>query len=138
MELGTAEAAKWLKAIREPKSVLDKLSVKAGQRVAIVGLDDAGFHKDLEARGALLVDGSELDHLFWAVTSSDELKAARKLREQIKPTGALWILRPKGRKDLTEAQTRAAGKAAGLVDVKVVGFSETWSAEKYVIPVDRR
>jgi glycerate-2-kinase len=28
----------------------------------------------------------------------------------------------------------AAGKAAGLVDVKVVGFSTTHTAEKFVIP----
>jgi hypothetical protein len=32
-----------------------------------------------------------------------------------------------------------AGKTAGLVDVKVVGFSSTHSALKFVIPVkDRR
>jgi hypothetical protein len=32
-----------------------------------------------------------------------------------------------------------AGKTAGLVDVKVVRFSDTHTAEKYVIPVkDRR
>jgi hypothetical protein len=32
----------------------------------------------------------------------------------------------------------AAGKAAGLVDVKVVGFSPTHTAEKYVIPLAAR
>ena len=32
----------------------------------------------------------------------------------------------------------AAGKRAGLVDVKVVSYSDTHSAEKYVIPVARR
>jgi hypothetical protein len=32
----------------------------------------------------------------------------------------------------------AAGKAAGLVDVKVVRFSETHTAEKFVIPKSRR
>ena len=32
----------------------------------------------------------------------------------------------------------AAGKRAGLVDVKVVSFSETVTAEKFVIPVARR
>ena len=31
----------------------------------------------------------------------------------------------------------AAGKRAGLVDVKVVSFSETLTAEKFVIPVAR-
>ena len=32
----------------------------------------------------------------------------------------------------------AAGKRAGLVDVKVVSYSDTHSAEKYVIPVANR
>ena len=32
----------------------------------------------------------------------------------------------------------AAGKAAGLVDVKVVAFSATHTAEKFVIPVAKR
>ena len=31
-----------------------------------------------------------------------------------------------------------AGKAAGLVDVKVVRLSDTHTAEKYVIPVSKR
>jgi hypothetical protein len=31
-----------------------------------------------------------------------------------------------------------AGKAAGLVDVKVVSFSATHTAEKFVIPVRAR
>lgn len=32
----------------------------------------------------------------------------------------------------------AAGKAAGLVDVKVVSFSATHTAETFVIPVSAR
>jgi hypothetical protein len=32
----------------------------------------------------------------------------------------------------------AAGKAAGLVDVKVVSFSSTHTAEKFVIPISKR
>jgi len=31
-----------------------------------------------------------------------------------------------------------AGKDAGLVDVKVVSFSDTLTAEKFVVPVARR
>ena len=48
------------------------------------------------------------------------------------------MIRPKGTKAITEAATMAAGKAAGLVDVKVVKFSETHTAEKFVIPVAAR
>jgi hypothetical protein len=33
---------------------------------------------------------------------------------------------------------RTAGKAAGLVDVKVARFSETHTAEKFVVPVAKR
>jgi hypothetical protein len=52
--------------------------------------------------------------------------------------GAIWIIRPKGRPEISERATMAAGKAAGLVDVKVVGFSPTHTAEKFVIPVNAR
>ena len=54
------------------------------------------------------------------------------------PNGALWIIRPKGRPEISERSTMAAGKAAGLVDVKVVGFSATHTAEKFVIPLAAR
>jgi hypothetical protein len=56
----------------------------------------------------------------------------------LKPNGALWIIRPKGRPEISERAAMAAGKAAGLVDVKVVGFSQTHTAEKFVIPVSAR
>mgnify|MGYP006170174075 CR=1 FL=1 len=39
---------------------------------------------------------------------------------------------------VVEADVMAAGKAAGLVDVKVVRFSATHTAEKLVIPVTKR
>jgi hypothetical protein len=138
LELGEAEAAKWFKAIREPKSILDKLGVKTGHRVSVLGLDD-GFRQELSDRGVVLVEnGAELDALFFEVGSTEDLARMRLLKKQLKANGALWILRPKGRKDLSEAMTMAAGKGAGLVDVKVVGFSEKLSAEKYVIPVKDR
>ena len=138
--LGASEAGKWLKAIRNPKSVLDKLGVKAGHRVAVVGLASPTFRAELEHAGAILVPETkgEVDHLFFAVNEADDLAFIKKLKAALKQSGALWLLRPKGRKDPSEAQTRAAGKAAGLVDVKVVGFSEALSAEKYVIPVSAR
>jgi hypothetical protein len=56
----------------------------------------------------------------------------------LKPNGALWIVRPKGRPEISERAVMAAGKAAGLVDVKVVSFSATHTAEKFVIPLAKR
>jgi hypothetical protein len=56
----------------------------------------------------------------------------------LKGAAALWIVYPKGQKDITENDVLAAGRKAGLKDVKVVGFSPTHTALKFVIPVARR
>jgi len=64
--------------------------------------------------------------------------AAGFLAGAIRPDGAVWTIRPKGKGGISENDTMAAGKRAGLVDVKVASFSETQTAEKFVIPVARR
>lgn len=130
-------AAKWADSIKNPKTVIDKLGVKPGQRVVLRGMDADGFVGDLAARGAELVQG-EADHLFVAVETHADLAALPGLVPLIERSGAVWTVRRKGREDLTESDVRAAGKAAGLVDVKVVRFSETHTAEKFVIPVADR
>ena len=131
------KAARWADRIKHPKTVIDKLGVKPGQRVALRGMDPDGFSGDLAARGAELVE-ADADHLFVAVETQDDLAALGDLVPLIARNGAVWTVRRKGRKDLTEADVMAAGKAAGLVDVKVVRFSETHTAEKFVIPVADR
>jgi hypothetical protein len=138
-ELGSVSAT-WVKAIREPKGRLDKLGIKAEQRVALIGFEDSALQKELEARGAKLSrrPTGELDHLFFAIASERDLQRLGALKDKLKPAGALWVLRPKGPDGVSERATMAAGKAAGLVDVKVVGFDATYSAEKFVIPVANR
>ena len=61
-----------------------------------------------------------------------DLERMERLKEALQPAGALWVVRPRGNPAITETQVMAAGKAAGLVDVKVVRFSETHTAEKFV------
>ena len=46
-ELGAA-AEKWALKIRYPRSRMEKLGVKAGARVWVVGIEDAEFGKELE------------------------------------------------------------------------------------------
>jgi len=64
------------------------------------------------------------------------------LKERIAPDGAIWVLRAKQAAGvgaaITELDVMAAGRAAGLVDVKVAAFSRTHSAAKLVIPVAQR
>ena len=51
---------------------------------------------------------------------------------------ALWIVYPKGQKRITENDVLSAGRKVGLKDVKVVGFSATHTALKFVIPLSKR
>lgn len=133
-------AEAWAKAILQPKGRLDKLGIKPGQRVAVVGLKDVAFQQELTDRGAELLakPGKELDHLFLAIATEQDLTKLAALKPFLRANGALWILRPKGPDGVSESATMAAGKKAGLVDVKVVAFSAVHSAEKFVIPLKNR
>lgn len=134
-------AARWAEKIRNPPSLLDKLGVKPGLRVSVVGIEDREFLDQLSARVDDLTrgrarDGSDL--VFVAMSDRSDLPRLDKLRAAIKATGAVWVVWPKGRKQLREDDVRAGGKAAGLVDVKVARFSDTLSALKMMIPRARR
>ncbi len=136
-----AAAPRWVDKIRNPPSRLQKIGVKAEWTASAIGVADAAFLKELGAGCARLSVGrvvQNCDAIFFGVTKEAELSRLEKLKTSLKPNGALWIIRPKGRPEISERATMAAGKAAGLVDVKVVGFSPTHTAEKFVIPVRLR
>lgn len=136
-----AAAAKWAEKIRNPPSRLQKLGVKPDWRASALGVEDEAFLAELEGAVAHLSIGrvqKDSDAIFYGVTKEAQLARLDKLKTSIKPNGAIWIVRPKGRPEISESATMAAGKAAGLVDVKVVSFSPTHTAEKFVIPVKQR
>jgi len=137
-ELG-ARAPRWLKAITQPKPLIDKLGVKPGMRVALVDVDDDKFREQL-GRRAEVTDGipQDCDLIFVAAPERAALAKLAALRHHLKPNGALWVLRPKGSPDISEMEVLDAGRAAGLVDTKVVAFSAALTAEKFVIPVAER
>jgi hypothetical protein len=135
-----AAAAKWADKIRKPPSRADKLGIKAGHRVLIVGVQDRELETEVESRGAQVVprQGKDLDLVFYAAEDRTALALLGALQRNLKTNGAIWVVRPKGSPKITEADVMKAGKSAGLVDVKVVRFSETHTAEKFVIPVKDR
>jgi hypothetical protein len=138
-----AGAEKWAKRILNPPSRLDKLGVKSGMAVVLKNLTDAAFAAELESRGATVLrrlpqGPGRADIIFFGVQHRDGLAALADLSTRIVRAGAVWVIRPKGSPDITESETMAAGKRAGLVDVKVVAFSASHTAEKFVIPVARR
>jgi hypothetical protein len=139
-ELGR-DAERWAEKIQHPPSRLDKIGVKPEWRASAIGVDETGFLEELEDAVAFLSIGrvgKNNDAIFFGVNKEKELARLEKLKESLKPNGAIWIIRPKGRPEISERATMAAGKRAGLVDVKVVAFSSTHTAEKFVIPVRSR
>ena len=142
LEIGAGMAEKWAKRITSSPSRLDKLGVKPGMRIALVGMDDDALVEDIGAKGALLETSARskgLDMIFFAAHAPRDLSRLETIAGRLEPAGAIWLIRAKGRgAPISERASMAAGKKAGLVDVKVVSYSDTHSAEKYVIPVARR
>jgi len=138
-ELGPS-AVKWADRIRNPPSRVDKLDVKPGQVVLFVGIRDTTLREEIETRGATVVARviDPVDTIFVAANERADLRRLATLQNFLKRDGAIWVIRPKGSPNISENDVMTAGKAAGLVDVKVVRFSDTHTAEKFVIPVSKR
>jgi len=137
-----ARAVKWRDAILNPKSRLDKLGVKPGMTVALVGRGEAGFADELSRRGAVVEDedaDEPLDLLFYAIDDIAALDRLEDLRGRIRPDGAIWVVTAKGKgAPVKDTDVIAAAKAQGLVDTKVVSFSDRHTGQKLVIPLASR
>jgi hypothetical protein len=72
------------------------------------------------------------------VEAPGDLEQIDVLKHEIASDGAIWTIRPKGRSDLTEAMVIAAGREAGLTDIKIARISDTHTGMKFVIPLARR
>jgi len=122
--LGEA-ALKWEEGIRNPPSRLDKLGVKAGTKVRLIGPKGDDFRRELADRQAV-VTRSAPELVFLSVQKKDDLVELAHLPDQ-----RVWVIYPKGVEAVRERDVRAAGLAAGLVDVKVCAFSLTHTALKF-------
>jgi hypothetical protein len=134
-------AARWADKILHPPSRLQKIGVRPEWRAVVLGDVESGFIRELRDAADTVSVGRMLKHVdavFVGVSSRADFKRLARTKTSIKPEGAVWIIRPKGSTAATERAVMAAGRAAGLVDVKVVGFSPTHSALKFVIPVKDR
>jgi len=139
-ELGPA-AEKWLEKILHPKSRIEKLGVKAGAKISLVGNFEAGFFEELRELETIVTKdkvAADSDAVFFAADSQKELSQVAMIAKSVKDAAALWIVYPKGQKSITENDVITAGRKTGLKDVKVVGFSSTHTALKFVIPLDKR
>ncbi len=115
------------------RPLLDKLGVRPGMRVATLGAFSTDFLIPLRGRAAEVVDDpAGCAIVFLAAEERSQLARVARLAASLGRDAALWIVRPRGSSAISERETLAAGLEAGLVDVKVVHFSETHSAAKFV------
>jgi hypothetical protein len=128
-------------AVKQPRSRLDKLGVQPGAIVSVVNLDDPVFLAELKTRTPH-VSGSRsrklADLVIYRADVLSDLDRLAALRGSIVEHGVVWVVWIKGRKALTEDHVRRAAIAQGLVDVKVMSFSDELSGLKLVIPVAQR
>ncbi len=124
--------------------LIDKLGVRPGARVAIIGpVDpDGSFRELLADRTPDVTDRDPLpdtDVVLLAADSAADLSGLPDLRRRIRPNGAIWVISKKGRAATVRyADILEAAQASGLVDNKVASFSDTHTALRLVIPVALR
>lgn len=141
-ELGSRYAGPWAEKIRHPRGLLDKLGVRPGAKVSVIGVEDEAFLAQLRERTGDVRLGdaqAESDLLFCLAAEVEDLMRLADLRPVIKESGAIWAVSPKGKgSKVKDVDVIEAAKAAGLVDTKVVSFSDTHTALKLVVPLALR
>jgi hypothetical protein len=122
------------------RSLVDKLGIKPGMRIAILNAP-RGYRTTLgkPPRGVTILSAPRgmlpFIHLF--VVSRDVLESRLPaLLRALEPAGSLWISWPKKASgvttDITEDVVRAVALPTGLVDVKVAAVDGVWSGLKLV------
>jgi hypothetical protein len=138
--LGSA-AEKWREKILHPKTRIEKLGIKPGAKVVLIGGFDADFLDELKQLTRSITRdkvSGDADAVFFVADLKKELSQVARIAKSLQGAAALWIVYPKGQKSITENDVLGAGRKTGLKDVKVVGFSPTHTALKFVIPLDKR
>ncbi len=122
--------------------LIDKLGIRVGMRVAILGVDDPAIRPLIAERTTDLTESwpePDTDVVLIAADAPLDLEPLAELATRIRPNGAIWVVSRKGKAaTLRDVEVIAAAIDAGLVDNKVASFSPTHTALRLVIPRSRR
>ena len=142
MTLDADSAATWLKKIQEPpKRLIDKLDVKPGAKVWLIGINDTSLTDQLEERTTQLLRGptaAACDVVFVGVENAKDLERIGRATKAMTENGAIWVVHRKGASGVADTTIFAKAKSLGLTYTKVARVSETHTAEKLVRPVAAR
>jgi hypothetical protein len=136
---------KWREKILHPKTRIENLGIKPGTRVSWIGFEnlDEELKKEIESAKAVVTPTNQAppkdcDSIFLRIDTNKQLTQIAKIAGGMVGSAALWVIYPKGQQHITEGDVLSAGRKAGLTDIKVVGFSASHTALKFVIPVNKR
>ena len=135
------QAEKWRAKIANPKTLLQKLGVKAGETVSLTGEFPLDFLQSLTKQDTVIAEAKIAKGAAWyflAAESRQNLQRVKSIANALAGAAALWIVYPKGQTLITESEVRSAGLQAGLTDIKVASFSSTHTALKFVLPRAKR
>ena len=120
------------------RTAVQKLGVRADQRVEVAGDVGPGLRRDLkEAIGRGLVRSGELDGAIVLVQSEDEAKLALvRYRQRLRDTGYLWMItRKRGHEGYLDQMSLVPhAKKLGLIDNKTCSIDDERSGIRFVVP----
>jgi hypothetical protein len=134
LELGSAVATKWVKALlKTPPTLAQKLGIAAETTVRMIGpIDDDALKKAL-AEANEVSDRKCTLILARVDTPADLNTALKKSASQLKTGVPIWLIYRKGPgHPLNANQVRQTALSTGIVDTKVVAVSAEFSALKFV------
>jgi hypothetical protein len=125
------------------RNVTDKLGVKPGQRLRVVGTGNPDLLARVRARLGRRIANQETIAdivLYWPRSAEEITTTLAALKQQIEPAGGIWVFSAKRGHErfsrapyLPDSVLIPSGLAAGLVDNKVCSISEHDSAMRFVI-----
>src|SRR5215204_5765433 len=120
------------------RTAVQKLGIKPGQRVEVVGDVGPGLRRDVKAAlGRGLVKSGELDG---AIVSVDSLEDAERVfdayRPRLRDTGYLWLItRKRGHESYINQMLLVPGaKQRALIDNKTCSIDDERSGIRFVVP----
>jgi hypothetical protein len=126
--------------VHAEKPLLDKLGVRSGMRVSVLGQHERWFLDKLRERRADVSARRRRDSdlIFLRCETQPSLGRIGSIEPSLARNGAVWVLTRRGSKEANQNDAIRAGVVVGLVDNKSAAFSEEWSALRLVIPLARR
>jgi hypothetical protein len=122
--------------------LLDKLWIRPGMRVALIGIADPEIRALIAERTTDLTEDvpePDTDVVLFGADSFEALAQLSGLAACIRPNGAIWVVSRKGKtRTLRDVDVIEAGRQARLIDNKICAFSPTHTAMRLVIPVAHR